>query len=88
MCTALRKMKGSDMGSTTLTIRLDQEDKDFIKAYASLKRRPVASIMLESVLERIEDEMDLRLYEEAKAEFDKNPVTYSHEEIGRKLGLL
>ena len=76
------------MTSTTLTIRLDQEEKDFIAAYAMLNRKSVAAVVLESVLDRIEDEMDIRLYNKAKAEFEKDPVTYSHEEVGRELGLL
>jgi uncharacterized protein (DUF1778 family) len=76
------------MPSTTLTIRLDQEEKDLIAAYAELNRKSVAAIVLESILDRIEDEMDIKLYDQAKAENAKNPKTYSHEELGRELELL
>ena len=75
------------MASTTLTIRLNQEDKDYIAAYAAMNRKSVASIVLESVLERIEDEMDVRLYDIAKAEFEKNPVTYTLDEVEQDLGI-
>ena len=34
-------------------------------------------------LERVEDEYDLKAYEEAMEEFKKNPKTYSHEEVMR-----
>ncbi|MBQ6774672.1 MAG: hypothetical protein IJP48_11515 [Synergistaceae bacterium] len=35
------------------------------------------------------DEIDLsREGEEAWAEYEKNPVTYTHEEVGKRLGLL
>jgi len=78
---------GSAMGTTTITIRLNQEDKDLIKAYAEINRKSVASIMLESVLDRIEDEMDIKLYEQAKAEFVANPVTYSLDEAEQILGI-
>jgi hypothetical protein len=34
-----------------------------------------------------EDEKDLRAYEEAMEEFRKNPVTYTHEEVKKMLGI-
>ncbi len=37
--------------------------------------------------EKIEDEYDLKAYEQAMAEFNANPVTYSHDEVCRILGL-
>ena len=47
----------------------------------------VSELMRESVLERIEDEYDLKVYEEAMAEFKANPVTYSFDEVIAELGL-
>jgi uncharacterized protein (DUF1778 family) len=75
------------MPSTTLTIRLSQEEKEFIRSYAELNRKSVAAVMLESVMDRIEDELDLKLYEKAKAEFEDNPVTYTLDEVERELEL-
>ncbi len=37
--------------------------------------------------ERMEDELDRQAYEEAMAEFRKNPVTYTLEEVEKELGL-
>jgi hypothetical protein len=34
-----------------------------------------------------EDEEDLRAYEEAMEELRKNPVTYTHEEVKKMLGI-
>lgn len=34
-----------------------------------------------------EDEEDLRAYEEAMEEFRRNPVTYTHEEVKKMLGI-
>ena len=76
------------MASTTLTIRLAQEEKDIILSYAAINRKSVAAIMLESVMERIEDELDIRLYAEAKAEFEQNPVTYTLAEVEHDLKLV
>ena len=34
-----------------------------------------------------EDKSDLNIYKEALREFKKNPVTYSHEEVCKLLGI-
>lgn len=39
------------------------------------------------MLEAIEDVMDLRAAEKAKAEYEADPVTYTHEEVRKSLGL-
>jgi len=70
---------------TTLTIRLPQEDKALIKAYASLHGRSIADVVRTSVLERIEDEFDLRELEEAIATSDGEFV--GHDEVMREFGL-
>lgn len=44
--------------------------------------------MRQSVLEKIEDEIDLKLYQEAKDDFEKNPKTYTLDEVEKELGLL
>ncbi len=37
-------------------------------------------------MDKIEDEYDLECYEKAYAEYKKNPVTYSLDEIEKELG--
>jgi uncharacterized protein (DUF1778 family) len=80
-------MKGVPMASTTLSIRLSQDEKDFIRSYAELNRKSVATVVLESVMDRIEDDFDLKLYEQAKAQFEADPTTYTLDEVERELGL-
>ncbi len=41
----------------------------------------VSELLRRSVMERIEDELDLKTYEEAMAEYKKNPVTYTLDEV-------
>lgn len=36
-------------------------------------------------MEKIEDEYDLAVYLEALSEYNKNPVSYSHDEVCRML---
>jgi len=43
--------------------------------------------MRKSALERIEDELDLREWDEAKAEYDNNPVSYSLKEVMEEFGI-
>lgn len=42
----------------------------------------------QSALEKIEDDADLRAYEEAAAAYRLDPITYSHEEVKKILGLV
>lgn len=73
--------------STTVTVRLSNEDKSLITSYAQTKGVSVSDLVREAVLERIEDEIDLELYRQAMDEFRKNPVTYSFEEVAKDIGL-
>lgn len=71
----------------TISLRLNNEDTMLFKKYAELNGISVSELVRQSVLERIEDEYDLKAYEKAIAEYRKNPVTYSHEEVARMLEL-
>jgi uncharacterized protein (DUF1778 family) len=75
------------MPGTTMTIRLDQSEKSLITDYARTFGTSVSEFVRQSALERIEDEIDLRAWTEAKAEFDANPVTYSLADAKEMLGL-
>lgn len=76
--------KGADMAGATMTIRLESEEKSLISDYAAAFGTSVSEFMRSAALERIEDELDLRIWEEAKAEFETDPVTVSAAEIARK----
>jgi len=71
----------------TISLRLSDEDTALIKKYAELNRMSVSELIRQSVIERIEDEYDLKAYEKAMAEYKKNPVTFSLDEVERELGL-
>lgn len=72
------------MAGSTMTIRLGQEEKVLISDYAAAFGISTSEFMRKAALERIEDELDLRAWEVAKAEFDADPVTISAAEIARK----
>jgi len=71
----------------TMTLRISDEDSRLIKDFAKLHGISASEFMRRAALEKIEDELDVRAAEKAYAEYMADPVTYSHEEMGRLLGL-
>jgi len=72
----------------TISLRLSNEDTNIIKSYAKLKKQSVSAVIRNAVMEQIETEYDLKLYEKAMKEFRLNPVTHSQNDVERELGLL
>ena len=71
----------------TISLRPNDEDTVLFKKYAELNGITVSELLRQSVIHRIEDEYDLNAYKEAMAEFKKNPVTYSLDEVEKEPGL-
>lgn len=71
----------------TISLRLSDEDSLLIKKYAELNQMSVSEIIRKTMMERIEDEYDLEMFEKAMAEYRKNPVSYSLDEVEKELGL-
>lgn len=71
----------------TVSLRLNEKDAELIKKYAELNGISLSDLFRDSVMERIEDEYDLKCYEEAMAEYKANPKTYTLDEIEKDLGL-
>ena len=69
----------------TVSLRLNDSDSQLIKAYAEMNGISVSELLRKSVLERIEDEFDLK--EKAMEEYRDNPVTYSLEDVMKELEL-
>ena len=72
---------------TTYTLRMKSSQKKLISEYAKMHGTSMADFMLGSALDRIEGEMDMRDWIEAKAAYEANPVTYSMDEVMREFGL-
>ena len=71
----------------TISLRLNTADSELVKAYAEMYGISVSEVLRRSVMERIEDEFDLKAYEEAMAEYKKNPVTFTLDEVIEELDL-
>ncbi|MBR2411067.1 MAG: CopG family transcriptional regulator [Clostridia bacterium] len=71
----------------TISLRLSDDDSLLIKKYAELNSMTVSELVRQSVLERIENEFDLELFNKAKAEYKDNPVTYTLDMVEKELGI-
>ena len=71
----------------TISLRLDEADAAVIKKYAEMKKISVSELIRQAVFERIEDEYDLAAYRKAMAEYRRDPVTYTLDEVEAALGL-
>lgn len=68
-----------------ISLRFNENDTQLIKAYASMHGMTVSEFIRNSVLDRIEDEHDLKAYEKAMDEYKNNPVSFSHKEVMQML---
>lgn len=71
----------------TISVRLSDKDTELIKAYAEMNNMSLSELVRKAILEKIEDEYDLKAYYEAMEEYKKNPTTYTLDEVEKELGL-
>lgn len=71
----------------TVSLRINDNDTMLIKKYAELNRISVSELIRQSVMERIENEYDLEMFEKAMAEYKNDPATYTLDEVEKELGL-
>lgn len=71
----------------TVSIRLNERDSELFKKYAEINNLTLSELFRQSVMEKIEDEYDLQLYNEAMAEHETDPKTYTHDEVKKMLEL-
>ncbi len=65
----------------TISVRLNDEDTEIIKKYAELNNISLSDLIRNAVMEKIEDEYDLKCYEKAVEEYKNNPKTYTLDEV-------
>ena len=71
----------------TVSVRLNEEDEELIKAYAEMNNMSLSELIRKAIMEKIEDEYDLKSYEKAIKEYKRNPKTYTLDEAKKELGL-
>ena len=70
-----------------LSIRLNPEIEKQLKLVAEFEGVTVSEYVRRLIVEKMEDMYDLKIAEEAYEEYEKDPVTYSLEEVKKELGL-
>ena len=53
----------------TISVRLNEEDTKLIKAYAEMNNTTLSDLIRNAIIEKIEDEYDLKCYEKAIEEY-------------------
>lgn len=72
------------MTTTTLTIRMDSTEKELLSKYAEVHGVTTSEFARKSILEKIEDDLDLKKWRASKNEYANDPQTLSATEIARK----
>ena len=70
------------------SIRFSPEEQMLIEQYASIRGWTVTDVVRKATIEMIEDELDIEICRKALKNYEKDPKTYSHEDIKKELGLL
>lgn len=70
-----------------VSIRMTEEERKLAEAYAKLNGVTLSESIKKAYFEKIEDDFDVALAKEALKEYEKNPKTYSLEEMKELLGL-
>lgn len=71
--------------STTITIRLEEQEKNLVKECAKANHMTISEWIRIVLLEQIEDEYDLKSYSEAVRE--DSGIRYSHEDMLKAFGI-
>lgn len=70
-----------------ISIRMTDEERKLAETYAKLKGTTLSDSIKKAYFEKIEDEYDIALAKEALKEYEKDPKTYSLDEMKELLEL-
>jgi RHH-type transcriptional regulator, rel operon repressor / antitoxin RelB len=70
---------------SAISLRMDEQEEKLIKEYAKGKNMTVSELVHSAVLEQIENDIDLKVYNQAKEEHETNPEDISFDEMLKDL---
>lgn len=71
---------------STITVRLNKEEKKLFDEYAKLNNKPLSTMLKESLEEKIEDEFDLKAILDYEKSLIDNEIEFvSFDEIKKRL---
>lgn len=68
-----------------VTVNFHEKAVELMKEFAAKKNLSLSEYCKQAILDRLEDDEDIRDANAAYTEYLKNPVTLSHEEFWREL---
>lgn len=69
-----------------LTLRINDDDNKLVRDYAQANNITISDLIRDSVFEKIEDEIDVKLYNQAMKDHHENPQDISFDEMMAELG--
>lgn len=72
------------VATTPITLLLTETEKELLADYAKTFGMSISQFVRAAALSRIEDELDLVTWEDAKREVDTNPKTLSADDVAAK----
>ena len=70
-----------------ISLRMNEQEEKLIKEYAKVKNVSISELFRSSVLEQIENDINLKLYHQAMKEHHNDPNDISFDEMGKELDL-
>ena len=70
-----------------ISIRLNPTEERIFAEYAKFHGKNLSSLLKESLIEKMEEEFDIKSLAEAKEYNKKHTETYTHEQVKKELGL-
>ena len=71
-----------------ITVTVSDEELELFERFAQKRWQGTAVMVREVVLEKIEDEHDLRAYEETMEAHRRNSFSFSLDEVKKEVGIL
>ncbi|SFL91586.1 MULTISPECIES: type II toxin-antitoxin system RelB family antitoxin [Salibacterium] len=72
---------------STISLRMNEEEEKLIKEYAKINNLSISELLRSSVLEKIENDIDLKLYHQAMKDHHNDPNDISFDEMMKELDL-
>lgn len=73
---------------STITVRLNDEEQKVFNEYAKLYDIPLSTLFKQTLEERIEDEIDMKIIAEYEEDVKSGNIeVYTHDEVKKILGL-
>lgn len=71
----------------SININLSLEDEALFTSYAIAKKLSLSDFFVKAAMDMLETERDIEIYRQAMEEYEKDPMTYTHEETRELLGI-